>query len=247
MGWAEMSEQQRQQYFADVRAQNAEKNRLAQEKAAKDKVDAEQAPYKYRLDMVQKQREEDLAKGRERGAQVFGDNSLGRINEERSADVKNLIERRKANLEGYTPEEMNAMRDKGNIAANRAQQGGLREAIIANARSGVKGATATAGQKKIIQEVARKKAENERDVFLGNVAEKRSALGAAEQTIGAAETLDAQRQQYNIGQKNKELYGRVATELGYGSLGAGERASVMQQILGEKQAATAAGMPTGKK
>ena len=186
--------------------------------AAKQKVllDAEvleQARTQKKLDQSRGEREKDLAAGVARGKEIFADGSLGRL------------------AEGYSNEEMNAMRDNNLGTINAGGKANLRALRIQQAAQGVRGGQATA-------QVARAKADqqgqligSERDLFLKNIDARRDS------------------QKYNIDQVGREKQAQLTTELGYGALGSADRGAVMQTIVGEKQAEASknAGNGGGKK
>jgi len=143
-------------------------------------------------------RQKDLATGKARGEEIFGNQALGRISE------------------GFSPQEQQSMREQNMKAITQSQMAGARDLARSQARSGVRGplASAQAAQQNLAGQG--QLADQERQLFLENIANKRSG------------------QQFNLGQAEKELMGKQATELGYGSLGAGERAAAMQSVIGDK-------------
>ena len=182
--------------------------------------------------------EADLAQGRARGQDLFGNEALGRVNAQRSADIADILARRKAQLEGFTPEEQQAMREQNMGAIFSNQQAGSRDLARQQARSGVRGALGAAQQAAFQQATQGQLADQERQLFLANIAEKRDALGRLEGSQRATEADELARQQFNLGQLGREKAGMLTTEFGYGGLGAQERAAALQQILGESGAAS---------
>lgn len=181
-------------------------------------------------------READLAAGRARGQEMFSEGSLGRVRSERSQDINDVMARRRANLEGFTAEEQNAMRDTNLKAIQQAAQGQMRSLRRDQARSGVRGATASAqmaAAQKANQGVI---ADQERELFLKQMDARRQALGQFEQSATGAEAQDLARQQFNIAQQNKEKQAQLATEFGYAQLGQADRASQAQLAAGTKAA-----------
>jgi hypothetical protein len=187
-----------------------------------------------KLAQIQRGREQDLASGKARGAELFGNNALGRVNEGRSADVASILAQRKANLAGFTPEEQGSMRDQNMKQILAGQQAGSRDLARQQARSGVRGGLASAQQGAMQMAGQGQLADQERQLFLENIAQKRGALDQFEQSTQGAEAADLSKQQYNQSQAARELLGKLSTEMGYGSLGASDRASAMQSALGEK-------------
>lgn len=178
-------------------------------------------------------RDADLAQGRKRGEEIFGNDALGRVNAEKSAEIADILNRRKAQLEGYTPEEQQAMREQNMKSIVQGQQAGARDLQRQQARSGVRGALASNQQQSLQAGNQAQLADQERQLFLSQIAEKRGALDKFEGSQRDTEKDILTRQQFNLDQKAREKLGALTTEMGMGSLGAAERASVMQQVLGE--------------
>jgi hypothetical protein len=78
----------------------------------------------------------------------------------------------------------------------------------------------------------------ERDLYLKNLDMRRSALDNLERSVGGARADELERQQFNLGQQNKERMGQLDTEMGYGALGSAERAGVLQRLISQDQART---------
>lgn len=178
------------------------------------------------LDIARSEREKDLAAGQARGEEVFKEGSLGRLE---GGTIDEILAARKAQAQGFTPEEQNAMRSENLANLNRQNGADARNARIMSAAEGVRGNRAVVMNNKVLADQGAAKAAMERDLFLKNIDAKRAGLDALQ-------GFEGDRQKYNIEQKNKELQGRLTTELGYGSLGAADRGQVMQSIVGENQA-----------
>lgn len=185
------------------------------------------------------QREDDLAKGRQRGEQVFAPGSLGRVDEGRSAEVAAILARRQAESNGFTPEEMNSYRTTNVNASNQAFQGAQRALATAQGRSGVHGATAAAQQARLLLDRQNQVGQDENSLFQANIAARRAGLDALETSTTGARADELARQKYNQGQSSAEKQGQLTTELGYGSLGAGDRASAGTIVTGKDQAEAA--------
>lgn len=203
--------------------------------------------FNTQLAAARKARNEDMAEGRARGEEIFKEGNLGRVRADRSADTADIIARRKENLKGFSQEEQNAMKEGALKTLDQNAQTSARQLALQQARSGVRGATAAAQSASLQKGLAGAKADQERELFLQNVNQKRAALDALEGSTGRTEADELGRQQFNIGQQNKETYGKLSTEMGFGSLGAGERAAIMENVLGQRQADVAANMPKGGK
>lgn len=204
MSWADRAIAESQGYKEKQEAEKKEAERLADLQRQKDLMDQATAA-----------RDADLAKGKTRGLELFGNESLGRLN----------LTDRTAQAKGLSDEEMNAFRTKTLTNSNQQLSGNLRALQAAQALAGVRGGLASAQKAKILSDSQKANVGAENDLFIKNIDYKRSGLSALE---------DAQK--YNIGQANKEKFGQLGTELGYGSLGAGDRSAIAQQIVGEQQA-----------
>lgn len=184
------------------------------------------------------QREADLAKGAARGKELFGKTFIEESRPERSADIADVIARRKAALQGFSGEENTALREQMAQAQARQEQGALRQLRGVQAQQGIRGGLAGAQQAQQLAQNQAQRAAAERELFLQNIAQRQQALGNFEQSARAAEAEE-------IGRFGQRRFGQLGTELGYGQLGAADRAAAMGQILGEQQAQTAALMGQG--
>lgn len=155
----------------------------------------------------------------------FKEGNLDRLSTAPSADMADIIARRKAGLEGLSAEENQALRERGSQEIDRGSQTALRQLRGLQGASGVRGASAVAGQANILQAGQSAKAGVERDLLIQNVNQKREALSGLEQTVQGAEADQLGREQFNIGQREKEIAGRQAAGLGFAALGATERGS----------------------
>ncbi len=209
----------------DARMKEAEieaariKNELARTQAAQND---ENQKRQLQLDQARREREKDLGEGRKRGEELFGDGSLGRTSKE-------VMDRRLREAEGFTAEEMNAMRDQNLSTINSASGANIRAARINQAAQGIRGGQAVAQIQKMKNEQGAQIAQNERELFLKNIDARRTGL----------ESLD-KAQGYDREMANREKLARITTEMGYGSLGSADRGAVLQGIIGEKQAQAAA-------
>ena len=188
-----------------------------------------------RLERVRKARAEDLAAGRARGQELFGEGKLGRIADVRRPDIERVISERRAQLSGLTPEEEQLMREGTARQLQRTTQGQLRQLRGLQAQAGLRGGTAAAQQAQVLRGGAEQRANLERDILRDQIAARRQALGAFEGTLGR----EREAAQFDIGQAGRERMGQLSTELGFGQLGAAERSSVLQQIAGEEAARVA--------
>jgi len=189
----------------------------------------------------------------------------------RSQDIADIVARRRAQLGGFSPEEQQALREQTLGAIGGTEQTALRQLRGVLGAQGVRGGLAAAQQADVITQAQQARTQLERDVFLQQIAERRRALGAFEQTVTGAEAGEFGREQtaqaafeaisqqvrgetqdkvlFNIQQEQREQFGRLATTFGFAGLDTAERASAAQQALGEKQieAGISAAEQAGKK
>ncbi len=220
---------------------------MADSKVARQASDDER--YNRLKGQAKADRDASMAEGRARGEAEFADQSLGRVDAERSGEISDLIAKRKERLGGYTPEEENAMRDQMDEQTKRGTQTVMRQVRGAQGSSGVRGGLAVAQQIQVANEGNKARAGVERDLAINKVAERSRALDSLDSTVAKARADELDRQKYNITQANKEKFGRLGTEMSYASLGSAESNAVMQRIIGENASADAKEMASkaGKK
>ena len=187
----------------------------------------------------------DIATGQELFGGDFAEGKLGRLETGPSADVQDIIARRKAGLEGLSAEENQAIRERGSQAIDRSTQSSLRQLRGLQGATGVRGGSALANQARILQAGQGAKANVERDLAIQNIGVKREALGAAEGSILGAEAQTRENTLFNIRQRNKEAAGRQAAGLSFAQLAATERGS--QRGVSIAQASARAAGSGGKK
>lgn len=217
----------------------AEQDRLLREEAARAALAAAAATQAERdkeKETVKQDRQKDLEEGRKRGEQLFADGSLGRIDQNRSQEIADIVARRKANINGFNPEELNALRTNHQVEANQALATALRNQKILQAQSGVRGGLASAQQSQLLKDSNAARIANERELFLKNAEAGRQGLNAYESTINGSRKDELERAMFNLAQGNKEKLGRLGTEFGYGTLGSGDRSSLFQKWASQDMA-----------
>jgi len=209
----------------------------AQQKAAQQAAQQRQQRTQQLLAQENQALQQSLAQGRQRGQELFGSGSLGtRQQGAISGDLQEIIARRRANLEGLTPEERNLLESDALARIGQQTQTSLRQLRGIQGASGVRGGLAAAQQLGALQQGQRSAAEAQRDIFLQNIAARRQALGEFERSVGA----EQQRAQ-------QEKFGQLATEFGTAQLGVASRGGVRQLALGESIAQQAQNQPQGGK
>ncbi len=195
-----------------------------------------QDPRDTEMQIAKLHRDSDLSEGRKRGEELFADGSIGRVDAGRSKEIADIIGRRDAESKGFSDEEQNAFREKNQVDLNQSLAGKMRALKVAQAQSGVRGGLASAQQARVVSDANKDNVTNERELFLKNIDARRQGLNSYEQSVGGARKDELERTMYNQAQLNKEKLARLGTELGYGSLGAGERSAMYQKWAGEDQA-----------
>lgn len=200
------------------------------------KREASDAQYRKELDTTRADRQKDMDEGRARGEELFGDGALGRLDDQRSDEVAGIIADRKANLAGYTPEELNAMKGQADSRVGQAEYMAKRELRGAQGRAGLSGGVAAGQAAGITRAANKERAGADRDIFLSQIEARRGALDKYEGSVGTARNNELGLSKFNLDQKNKELMSRLSTEFGYAGLGASERSAIMTKMIGQEQA-----------
>lgn len=167
------------------------------------------------------QRLADMREGSKRGEKLFGEGSLGRIDETQNNELLEMMKRR---MGGYTSAEYGAMRDQNNRELERKYAGSKKELMKAQGAAGTSGAAGSAQFAKMLKDKDRGAQESYQDLLIKNIEGKKA--GAADYA-NALKGSQASRQ-FNLGQQEKELLNRFQTEMGYASLGSAERAAASQ-------------------
>lgn len=201
-----------------LKEQEMERIRLEnQRQALENQLKEAQMPDVKEANQIKRSREErakDLAEGRARGQELFGTTN--------EADATAVAERIRAQAQGFTPEELSAMREQNIGSIQSAGKQNLRALRIQQAAQGVRGAQAIAQQGKMLNDQQNQLVGSERELFLKNIDARRQGVKDFQDMV------------------NREKSARLTTELGFGSLGAADRGAVMQKIVGEQQAAASA-------
>lgn len=175
----------------------------------------------------------------------------------RSAEMQDILARRQGALGGFNAEENNAIRSSMGTQLDRSQQSAIRQLRGANAASGIRGGLAGARESSLVKDLARQRAQNEQDLFIGNVAQKEKALGAYEGSLTGAEKAEKDRQasalnslfaaqggiegtgreaeKFNIEQGQRQKLGELSAILGTAGLSAAQQSSLAQLGLSEKE------------
>lgn len=171
--------------------------------------------------------------GKEFGAEFFAEGALGRLDTERSPEIQELLDLRREQLAGLTPEEERQLREKAEIDANRAAQQARRNLIKRLAQTNQRGAVAAGLLGDIDRERLRAQRGITADVFSENIDRRRQALQAFEQLTTGQQAFERAGQVFNLGQLGAEVAGRAgAAAQGIGlfaGIGQGQKAEAFAQ------------------
>lgn len=181
----------------------------------------EQAALKNRLDSERAASEQ---KAKDRAQELFGQGSLGtRSRDEIAADLQDVVARRKAALNGLTPEERQAIEQQGLQNIQQQNQTALRQLRGIQGAQGIRGGLASAQQAQQLIAGQNAAGNLQRDIELQNINLRRQGLTDFENTIGA-EQERAQR----------EKFGQLSTELGLLGADLGRTTGNIQLELAQK-------------
>ena len=166
------------------------------------------------------QRAADFAQGLSFGKQVIPPGVLGRLTEE--PDIQKALDVRREQLSGLTGQEMQASRDVALQRIGATTEGARRRLAAAQARSGVRGATAASQQAGVIGQGIDAARGFERDLLLRNRAEQSSAAGAL-----LKDTKDIRS--FDLDRAARERLAQLQAGFGFQQLGVTERAGVAAQ------------------
>jgi len=175
----------------------------------------------------------DFNQGLSFGKELSGDGSLGRLGTD--SNIQGIIEERKKLAQGLTSQETAAQRGQAINQINQSSELARRRLASAQARNGVRGATAANQQGQVIGQAIDARQNFERNLLLGDRQAKIDGLNSLESTVTDVNKFD-------LSQRANERFGQQATALGFAQLGATERGS-----LAQASAARAASQGGGKK
>lgn len=182
----------------------------------------------YMSNLYSKQMSQDLAKGAARGAEVYGEGALGRLD---PSQMQTLADRYQTqSLQGYSSPEYQAARERYLTDVNRQIQQGQQQSAQRAANLGVRGAAAAGLSRDQERQGYLARLGAERQAKLDDLGFRQQQQAAYGQELGRLQ----QAQQYNLEQRAKELQGKQAYEFGYGSLGAAQRAAAQKYVAGQQ-------------
>ena len=183
-----------------------------------------------------KHRQAALDKGQSRGQELFARNSLGSVNEGRSGDMSSVIDRLKSKSSGWSDPEAAARKEMAMRGIQSQLATNLRAGRANAGSSGLRGAIAQAQAGQAQRAAQKERGIAEQGLMVSGEDAARQGLQNYYTGLGGQEDAEQKRVQYNQGQRAKEKYGQMATELGYGSMGAGDAAAAGQAYTGQLSA-----------
>lgn len=186
------------------------------------------------------ERQKDYEFGKARGEAEFGTGMLGRVGEAPSAAATDLLSQRKNIMEqGLGAAAFQAAREARLRGLGRNEQEQQRALSSQMSRSGIRGGAAAGQLGNLLRQQQSGRAGAEQDLLLQNVAQKQQAMGDYQGLLGQQEAGQLARQQYNIGQSNKEAFGRSASGLAEQQMGLATKSGITQAGISNAMAQAA--------
>jgi len=197
--------------------------------------------FQRRLGQLREERAIDVAEGRARGEELFGEGTLGRVETGRPAETQQLIQERRAGLGGLTSQEQTVARERALQGVTEQSQTELARVrgILGRQGGQLDDPSAVAQQRAVLERSLRERGNVERDLLLADVALREQRRGALEGLTGQAQAADLTRAQINAERRQRELSGQLQTEFGIAGLGSQERFGLRQLQESEEQAESA--------
>lgn len=232
-----------------------------------------------RLAELEQQTQQDESRATDRASQFYSSGSLGRFSEDpetarqsreaidlrRQAydrsmqmdpDVAGALGEYRNRMGGYTPAEMQAMREQGNAGINESQARAQRDIRRSAGAMGYDGGIAMGARMDIAKQSSLARQRNEQELIRQNAMEKSKRLGDYAnfaQTVSNQQfqnqnaalnnynadvfgnrQFQAQAQQFNLGQEEKEKAGYLGTFYGDQGTSVARRDALDRQLLGEE-------------
>jgi hypothetical protein len=194
-----------------------------------------------RINFERAERARAFERGSERGKGLVPEGSLGRLDKKESPDIQTVLEQRRKNVKGFTPEEMARQRSTAQKSIAQQQQAGLRQLRGAQGASGVRGGVAGAQQARLIGQGVGQQADAENKLQLANIAQSREGLSALEGTARESQKVGQERDIFNIKQLGKEKNIELQSGLSEQLISSAALGNVFAQRIAEKQGQAAGG------
>jgi hypothetical protein len=163
----------------------------------------------------------------------------------RSGDIQSYLDQMKAGLGGYTSQQSQGFREQAQRGIDRQYQTGIGQQAIAQARGGVRGASAAAQMANLNRARMGEQQNLEQDLFVRNADEQQrrlqaygesvrgveadefgrrtQSLAAYGQSQAGQEAVNTANQQFNLSQLGQERAGALSSVLTMAELGQGNR------------------------
>lgn len=156
----------------------------------------------------------DFEKGAEFGRNLVPEGSLGRLGD--NADLQAVLQARRELSQGFSAPEFQARRDQASQSINQNTELARRRLAAAQARAGVRGATAGAQQLQVLGQGLDQQRQLDQNLLIQDRQARTEGLAGLERSAsGIAE--------FDISQAAKERFSELQTGLAFGQLGAAER------------------------
>jgi len=161
----------------------------------------------------------DVKKGIGVGKDLVGDGSLGRLGGDK--DLKNIINQKRRLSQGLTGSETAVQRSIADNAINSSTEQARRRLASAQARSGLRGGTATNQQSQIIGQGIQAQQQFQQGLVQNNRAAQLQGLNSLESTVNGV-------RQFDLSQQAKEKFAQLSSGFNLAGIGATERGALAQ-------------------
>jgi len=211
-------------------------------------LDPEAANISRQAQQSRLQREMDMLRGEQRGERLFGEGSMGRIEEGLSPDIQNVLaQRRQIAQQGLGADVFQAEREARRAALGRQEQAQARALRGSQAAGGVTGGLAQAQMMRQQEQQQAGRQVAERQMLLDTAQQRLSGIGGLERSATAAQGDILARKKFNLEQRRRELQGRLTTMMGEAGLGVAERSSATAAQAAKEYSKAAASQGGGGK
>lgn len=138
----------------------------------------------------------------------FPQGIMGRVDEARSPEQLDVMNRYKAGLDGYTGQESQAFREQAARGLDSQAKTGMAQLAKMQARSGVRGPAAAAQAANLQAQRGQQQAELEQGLVVKNADEKQNRLNQYGQVVQQADANTYQRQLENLNRASSETAGK---------------------------------------
>ncbi|MES2945169.1 MAG: hypothetical protein V4772_20070, partial [Pseudomonadota bacterium] len=145
---------------------------------------------------------------------IGAEGSMGRLTDERKAEMNELLAKQKAGMDGMTPAEMLAAREQGTSDINKQLATNMQQFGDMAAGNGIRGGSAAGLQMQALGQAQEESGTLARKLIMDNVAQKNIAMDRYGQTLGQQQGVGLGIQDSNNQSANAE---KLARELAAGN------------------------------